>query len=107
MLIRAKFPKDSRLKAVEISNHNIPERFMYENRVVIFRFIPTEFGAVLIRIGDEKPAADEHAEAIEVFGDKDAEYIMALHQWCREHKVDVIIFDRDARVVPGFPIYNW
>jgi hypothetical protein len=32
---------------------------------------------------------------------------MALHQWCREHKVDVIIFDRDARVVPGFPIYNW
>jgi hypothetical protein len=107
MLIRAKLPSDSRRKAVEISNSNIPERFMYEDRVGIFRFVPYEFGVILIRIGDAKPDPSALIDTSEAFGAADAEYIMALHQWCREQKVDVLIFDRDATQIPGFPVYNW
>jgi hypothetical protein len=107
MLIRAKLPSSARRRAVEVSNSNIPERFMYEDRVGIFRFVPYEFGVILIRIGDAKPSPDAHVDALETFGVKDAEYIMALHQWCREQKVDIIVFDRDASVVPGFPTYDW
>jgi len=91
---------------------HIPQRLAALGGVVngFFRFVPYENGTVLIRIGSEKPSINDKVFAcMPPVGLllAEAEYLMALHQWCREHRVDIITFDSAGDLVPGFPVYDW
>lgn len=111
MLIRAKFPQGRRLRAIDMTTAHIPRRLAVLFGVVdgFFRFVPYEHGTVLIRIGSEKPSADDHVAAVLGYDllPAEGEYLMALHQWCREHHIDIITFDSAGDLVPGFPVYDW
>lgn len=112
MLIRAKFPPGRRLRAVDMTTAHIPQRLASHLGVIngFFRFVPYEHGTVLVRIGSEKPSIDDKITAYMApvgLLPSEVEYLMALHQWCREHKVDIVTFDSAGDLVPGFPVYDW
>lgn len=109
MIIRAKLPSDRRTRAVDLSTGHFPKGFLDESRVIdgFFRVCAYEYGAVLIRIGDEKPAQEFWEKVLFRDGIEMYKWLLAFHQWCREQKLDVIVVDRDAEKLPGLPAFAW
>lgn len=109
MLIRAKIPVESRLRGVVLSAGHFPKGFLDESRIIngFFLVVVHAQGAVLFRIGDEKPSQVDWEEVLFRDGIELYKWLLAFHQWCREHRLDVITADCDAATLPGLPTFDW
>lgn len=109
MLIRAKLPVKHRVRGVELSTGHFPKGFLDESRIIdgFFQIVAHEYGAVLLRIGDEKPEQADWEKVLFRDGIEMYRWLLAFHQWCREQKIEVILADCDAATLPGLPTFDW
>jgi hypothetical protein len=109
MIIRAKLPGERRFRGVDLSTGHFPKGFLDDSRVIsgFFRIVAYEHGAVLLRIGDTKPAQEDWEQVLFHEGIEMYKWLLAFHQWCREHSLDVITADCDANELPGLPTFDW
>lgn len=109
MIIRAKLPVERRVRAVRVYTRHVPKASLLEDQLLdgFFVVVPWKFGAMYERIGDEKPTQEDWEQVLFREGIEVYKWLLALHQWCREQKIDVIIFDRHEATLPGLPTFDW
>ena len=110
MIIRAKIPVERRVRAVRVSTKHVPQQrliFEYLRIEGFFVITPSRFGVTFERLGEEKPAQADWERVLFWEGIEVYKWLLALHQWCREQKLDMIFFDCDADKLPGLPTFDW
>ena len=103
-------PPERALRAVDIGIEHLPQVLASTDGVIgeFFRAVSFEYGVVFLHTGHGPPHDVHILQGVkEQFDPKVVAYLLALNAWCVAQDVRMILFDRDAELLPGFPTFDW
>ena len=108
--IRAKTPAYRRLRAVRVSTSHVPKPSLLDKIRLIegfFIITPSQCGAIFERLGKDNPDQKYCEQVLLNDGDQVLKWLIAIHQWCCEQKINIVVFDSYDSELRGLPTFDW